>query len=290
MDMATVYLPFGYPTLSGQQFENVIYQGNLVRLYSVPTDPRTTAQLQSRRILADLTKMRSHLGTWAKGACKASMGSRWATVIHQLIRIDNESWWSNAMAEWEDFGSGNKDDWRAVAPYQATFNDMGAIFFGLTRVLYYALDHFSGVTWKAELWAENESADALAWWEKTIVDALTKGNYDLSTGNADFVGSWTDRFNINAWGDYFKRGNSGGSQSISAFIYGRFFNAGMFAMPDGGDCEIYLDGQLIDTVSLYYASQDFAVFKEYDAAFKGLHHLKFKPKTGYSGVDFVQVL
>lgn len=73
------------------------------------------------------------------------MGSSWGTVIYQIIKADIESFWSEALAEWDDFGATNKDAWRAASPYQATFNDVGEIYFGLSRVIARSLNFLAAV-------------------------------------------------------------------------------------------------------------------------------------------------
>ena len=101
--MAIVYLPFGYPLLSGETFETLVFQGTIVRKYVINTDPRTNSQLFSRWLFADMGRTRGTLGSWGRGAVRNVLGSRWTGNFMQLVKADDGGRWTEALAalEWD---------------------------------------------------------------------------------------------------------------------------------------------------------------------------------------------
>jgi hypothetical protein len=191
LSMASVYLPFGYPKISGQQYANVIYQGTMVRLYQVPTDPRTDAQLEERRFFSDLARMRGTLGDWGKGALRLALGSRWVGNFLQVVKADDDGYYAGLAAEWDGFTPNARADWQAAAPYQATFNNQGLSFFSISRMVYHILSLYSPVLFECQEWGESDSALALAWWSLTKNDAIVKNLYDVEPPNFTIGQSWT---------------------------------------------------------------------------------------------------
>lgn len=167
--MPTVYLPFGYPQLQGLEFANVIYQGEMVRLYTVPADPRNEAQIYQRELFADLARMRGTAGTFVRAVARQALGSRWTGVFTQIVKADVGLWWQDALARWDGFADLARTAWRAASPHQGTYNDMGKMFYATIRTLSDAILFYSGDYWGAEEWGEGDSAAALAWWNKTLI-------------------------------------------------------------------------------------------------------------------------
>lgn len=256
--MVQVFLPMGYPLQSGYQFANVIYQGQVVRLYTLAVDPRSNAQLQNRRFLSDVGKMKKCLGLWARGSLKAVLGSSWGTVLYQIIKADIENYWSEALAEWETFAEQNQDAWRSAAPYQATFNDQGQIFFALTRVIARVLIFYSGKSWKSSAtWTETQSALAAAWWAKDLTDAFSKGTY--TTAHALFNGGagFTDFYIFGKMGRFAYTGN--GTHSHYRWI---------------ADCVTQTTQELLGTSGWF--GHQFAA--------RGLHMMKAEHVTGTTSI------
>lgn len=166
--MPQVYLPFGYPRLSGMEFQNVIYQGEMVRLYVVPVDPRNDAQIEQRELFADLARVRGSLGSFGRAVARQILGSRWTGVFTQIIKADVGGWWSGALALFDGFTSLGKDAWRSACPNQATYNDVGRIYFAVARTLAHALLEYGQDLWGVDLWGEGDSAAATAWWTRLI--------------------------------------------------------------------------------------------------------------------------
>jgi len=288
--MAQVYLPMGYPIQSGNEFANVIYQGNVVRLYTLAKDPRSDAQLQNRRFLSDVVKVRSNLGVWGKGACRSALGTKWGTVLYQIIKADIESWWSDALTEWATFTDAHQDEWRAASPYQATFNDVGEIYFGLTRVIYHALLFYSGITWFAEEWAETDSAGAAAWWVKDNSSAMVKGQYNDDNALISYVGSWTNQSDGGSLGGQYRKAGPGGIAYLEFFYYGRIFQFGFFLGPTFGAVAIALDGGNASNYTEYYATEIRQYASPVDGGRRGLHHVRVTLFSGLVNVDFIKVL
>jgi len=286
--MVQVYLPMGYPIQSGAEFANVIYQGSVVRLYQIPTDPRSDTQLQNRRFLSDITKTKKNLGLFARGACRAVMGSSWGTVLYQIVKADIESWWSEALAEWDTFQEANQNDWRAASPYQATYDDVGQIYFGLTRVIAQALYFYSGNYWGSALWTETQSAAAATWWAKDLTDALQKGKWnDLDSRIAKF--GWTDITHASSYLGEYNTGSNNGDDRIEFYVKCSAFKYGYLAGPTFGTVGIYVDGVLAKSLNQYNATslpqQEWMI----TAAFRGLHFVKVMATAGYGTLDFVDV-
>lgn len=289
--MVQVYLPMGYPLQTGSVYSNVIYQGNVVRLYSIPTDPRSDAQLQNRRFLSDVTKVKKNLGLFAKGACRAVMGASWGTVIYQIIKADIENYWSEALAEWDTFGATNKDAWRLASPYQATFNDVGEIYFGLTRVVARSLFFYSGSYWGSSLWTETQSAAAAAWWAKDLTNVLIKGiNFDDHPG-IDYHGGWYRVFDANAYGSYYVKEDTGASEQLDFYFKGKTFGF-YFAKGSGyGGVKITIDGVDVATISQNLSSTLWQVVEYLSASFSGLHHVKMQRVSGLAvNLNYIKVL
>lgn len=170
--MPQVYLPFGYPRLSGLEFQNLIYQGEMVRSYTVPVDPRNDAQLVQRHLFADLSRMRGTLGAFGRAVARLTLGSRWTGVFTQIVKADVGGWWSSAVNSFEGFAELSKNAWRDAAPNKATYNDVGKIYFGVVQTMAQALLYYGSDLWGVDVWGEGDSAAATAWWTKGLPDAL----------------------------------------------------------------------------------------------------------------------
>jgi hypothetical protein len=273
--MVQVYLPMGYSIQTGNEFETVIYQGDVVRYYTLAKDPRSNAQLQNRHFLHDVMKVKACLGPWAKASCRTGLGSRWGAIIYQSIKADVDGWWSSALEEWENFYEGNKDAWRGASPYQATFDDVGQIFFGLTRVIYHALLKFSDSAWDSAAWDEGESEDALIWWQRNLSGLMVRKNeqgeraiYGYVDERFSYIGSWTPDAPV------YNESGSGPSNYLAFTVYGSGFLPKMGTGNVCGAVNVYCDGVFLAThdYTAYSPSVDYTV--EYRALFKGLHNFE----------------
>lgn len=287
--MVQVYLPMGYPQLSGLEFANVIYQGNVVRLYTVPKDPRTEAQLQQRRLLADISKVRASLGSWGKAACKTALGARWSTVIWQCVKADIEGWWSAALEEWDDFAEPNKEAWRTACPYQATYNDMGQIYFGLVRLVAHAIVHYSNLSWgSSTTWTEAQSATATTWWTKQVIDAVPVGITNDSSSKINKT-QWDRITHAASYGGQYYQSVPWPTRYVEFYFYGRSFDYGYLAGPTMYEVKIYVDGVLARTLWQNTATERPQQSVRIDTGVKGLHYVRVDVSQQNGSFDFVKV-
>lgn len=290
--MATVILPMGYPLQSGQEYEHIIYQGSVVRSYTLPKDPRSATQIQNRRFLSDFGKMRSMAGDYARAACRSGLGTKWGTIVYQYAKADIDFCWSDAVSEWESFTEPGREEWRAIAPYEATFNDKGLIFFCLLRVVYYTLNDQAFDLFGCEAWGEFESAAALDWWTKDLSELPSKGDLD-SIALAMFHGVvGTVVSNASAWAGSYLEDVS----TFELYIYG--FNVQFFGRraPGLGTIKRWFDGvpsaefNISNASEIFQTSLGSAGSNGLDGRnFKGLHKIKFEVVSGSVNIDKVQV-
>jgi hypothetical protein len=279
----------GYPVLSGEEMDYVIYQGNIVRSYTVPKDPRSNAQLSSRRYLSDLVKMRGQLGLFAKAACKSVFGTKWATIVYQIARADINSWWSSAVSEWNGFDDVSKEAWRQAAPYQACFNDVGLIFFGLTRVVYHALLGYSSFSWDSLEWGPSESALARAWWNLDMTNVLNALKIDNAVGGLAYVGSWQ---RVNAVGAYlgnFEMSASTGEASLGIYVLGSVVDLFFTASPSAGSHHLYREAEPIPAFSQYAASVTYQQSVNVYTGIKRMVYVKIERWYGVLTFDYLSV-
>jgi len=287
--MVQVYLPMGYPLQSGNQFENVIYQGSVVRLYTLPKDPRSDTQLQNRRFLSDITKMRSTLGVWGKGVCKLSMGSKWGTVIYQAIKADIGGWWSSALDDWESFSEENQDGWRGNAPYQATFNDNGKIFYALARVIGQSVQEWGEYAWLGVLFGEEDFQAALDWWTDQSASQMFAGTYQDNVIGGNFVGTWTAVAGMGFDGSTITRCANAANQTWTFVYFGKKLT--MSARHDslGGTGNVWVDGVVVGTLNQYMGGDPWFPSGEYKQTRTGLHVMKLERLTARINIDWVAV-
>lgn len=274
--MATVYLPMGYPIQQGTEFDLIVYQGNLVRLYTLPADPRNDSQLFQRKFLSDVAKMRGFLGETGRAALTAALGTTWATVLFQLIKNDAFSWWSDAETVWEAMNETDKQDWRDAAPYQVTYNDKGWIFFGLCRVMASAIAEYSVGAWLTKVWQAGEAGDALAWFEADRDDAFQTGSTFYNSGVIRFYGSWatmTWHYGVSS-GQQWRSSGSENDYAELVFFSKRLL---LFAYVDSslGTGDVFVDGVNVGSLNLNGTfeykvfSMDFTKKKVRSIVFKG---------------------
>ena len=85
--MPTLYLPLASQQAFGTFGGLITYQGTICRVYTVPYDPRTNAQVDTRKLFYDHTKMLKSLGLFGRAACSSWYGSRWYTELTGLSKL-----------------------------------------------------------------------------------------------------------------------------------------------------------------------------------------------------------
>ena len=287
--MAVVYLPYGYPIQSGTDYENLIYQGVVVRVYDVPLDPRTNEQLFHRRFLSDTSKVRSMMSTWGKAAAKTVFGSKWATVVYQLIKADEGARWSEAESAWNTFTISERNAWNAVAPYLATFNDPGKVFYCYARALAALLFDFSGITWLASVWTSSDSAAAAAWWAKVDSSELATGIVDDTNAHIVYGGSWHTNGWAGAFGGAVHETLVAGAGSAEFYFLGSSLSFQYVKHTVYGTVRIFLDEVDQGTLSQYNAGLLTGISAIYYPAVKGLHYMRVVADAGIINLDALQV-
>ncbi len=251
--MATVILPFGYPQLSGFAFETVLIQGVVARMYTVGADPRTNSQSFERKMLSDISKMRSAAGVWAKSAWRLTFGDKWSSIIYQLVKADFDGWWSYASEMWNETSQSAQDLWRADAPFQATFNDPGKVFFQLAILLWHWDEENYGHRYYQPDPYQDPADDMAWWWTAALSDfgwqeakpiGKTIDDRDLSLG---YSGSWQIWDVVGALNGTVKQGLTNGSfvQLTDQFTWVRFVYS---KNTDGGNFKVTVDG--VDVANL----------------------------------------
>lgn len=274
----------GYPVQQGAEFETVVFQNNLVRSYTLPKDPRSDSMMFHRRFLSDVSKMRGMLGVWGKTALLEALGRTWATVLFQLIKSDSFSWWSDAQEEWDSFDEVDQQAWRDAAPYQVTFNDMGWIFFGLSRVIYKALEKYHHGLWEAELWGVEDSAAALEWWETGKVGAqLTAVTID--SPHMKLIGTWE------VFSSVYKKMSAVESASVQVVFIGKAIRFYYLVGPDLGIGYLKIGTDEPIEINAYNSGGYGGTFIDYEFPRKRFGSITYYPAAGekigirYFGID-----
>ncbi len=265
--VVSVYLPLGYPVVQGAPFSTVVYNGTVARLYSLPSDPRTGSQLFERYLMSDVARMRGVAGTWAKAVWRLQFGTRYTQVIYQLVRGDVDGLWSAGRDIYRSMSSDGKSEWRVNAPYQATYNDPGEIFFALNYVLYQwsVLNNQNYYFQPDPVAADvNDLSDVVLWWTTDLsVYGFQKGrlsgevieNYDVGWSKS---GTWSREYNAS---------HSGGSAEITSEVGAKMMkvvNCSRFAFrysrgSDGGVVGVYVSGQNVGSVNQYSAVSEYGL-------------------------------
>jgi hypothetical protein len=245
--MVQVYLPLGYPQLN-DTFQTLVFQGNVARLYTVPTDPRTDNQVFERKLLSDVSKMRGIAGKWAKSAWKINYGTRWATIIYQMVRGDVDGIWSGAKENFQAMSEPQQQAWRNAAPFQVTYNDPGEIFFALATMIY-EWDHAHAGHRFYEVRPDTLNAQTVrAWWLADLsvygwpVQLDTAEDIDDRDPRWTYSGSWNDWNGYGPLNNTIKQAqNNGDYATINVrctnlrLVYGQNTDCGTF--------KTYINGQ-----------------------------------------------
>lgn len=231
-----------FPLFSGEaygKFGNfVIYQGQTVKSYAEPRNPRTPSQVAVRDLFHDITKMVKAANTWARAAWYTAFGDRWFTGIYSRIKANQAEWWEYAYAEWEAFAIENQTAWRNAAPYQGTVEDAGLVFWVVIYTTVNWLIELGAPTFEADEWGEHDSADAAAWYALGLDETLTKGVYDDDNGQITYTGTWTPITDASAYGGGYQESPATGSPGFAFYFYGTQFILKFTKDTDYGSMEV----------------------------------------------------
>ncbi len=223
--MPTVYLPLGSAEAYGRVGEMVIYQGTWVRRYVVPRDPRTDAQLDVRKLFHDITKMVKSGNSWARGTWVSLGGPRWFTNLYRDISTDFMGSWTAAQTDWDAMSEGEQTSWNDVAPYQATWNQPGRIFFSVARVVAQLLDASGYPDYELAIADASNSGDVVAWWNRELDGVLIEGMYDDDQSEFVYSENWEVVEHASAYGGSYHQQSGAGLAKCNFYFTGTGFRA-----------------------------------------------------------------
>lgn len=218
--MTKVSLPLGSAAAFGKFGSMLVFQGNWVRSYVTPYDPKTPAQVAVREVFRDITKQEAQFGLWAKNALRTVVGSRWYTGLYKRVTENSYERFGDAVELWNAFTTEQQDAWDSAALFQETTIRPGLAFFAVMYCLKdwltlsnapdYGLGNVNG----------GSSASNKTWATKSLDGAFTSGTYDDDDALLQYLGSWTDIADGSTFGGSYKQSDASGSPSVSFYFYG----------------------------------------------------------------------
>lgn len=287
--MAVVYLPMGYPLQQGLAFDNIVYQGTVARMYTVPKDPRTDAQMFSRKLTSDVSKMRATAGVYARQGWKCNYGTHWSNVIHELVKSDFDGLWTEAMDAFDEFTEDLKAEWNANAPYQVTYNEPGRMYWGLVYVIYHQQQHVSRLWFEMPEPLADDMSSMLTWWTGgyELLRLPVKSVYGVKVDDLDAsLGSWTGwvhDYNSSYYNAHaYTTTVNGQTKSFIATCHRVSVIYALYA--SGGSLEVRVDGTLIGTINQYAPSTVYQAQWDSPEFSHGSHTIEVKAVVGVSQV------
>ncbi|SRR6266498_2266872 len=282
--MPTVYLPLGSASAHGDMGKMVIYQGTMVRQYVVPRDPRTAAQLNVRQVFHDVSKITRTAGLWVRAALKTVYGPRWFTEVYKaaqyVIRNQIAPFAMNADEIWNTFTEEQQAAWNDAAPYQATFNEPGRVWwwviFGMQK----------DFVWQFDIPIfEDVAPDApVDWWNRNLDGVQGAGMLDDIVDIGATSGTWDLVSDSNAHGGSYRKVPGSTSGAFGIYFYGRRASFIHMQGPDQGEVVLVWDmGNIVHKV-LYNASVEWQQEFNTGSLPLGLHFVQVE-KIGFSDVN-----
>lgn len=182
--MATIYLPLGFPIQSGT-FNTLVFQGQVVRQYTLAEDHRTDDQLWRRKLFSDISEMRGSMGEYVKAACRIQFGTKWTSVLGQMCMGNVDGYWATAWDEWDVMTQAQRDYLNENAPYVVTWNEPGRVWWAMYQTLFNWNEDHGGNKFHMPAIQVNDPDAGWGWWLATF------DKYDFQV-YAD-VAKWFDR-------------------------------------------------------------------------------------------------
>jgi len=288
--MARVYLPLASSEAYGAFGETIVYQGVTCRVYVIPSDPRTDAQIAQREIFHDVTKMVRYFGLWARGAWRTVFGARWFTGLYRRITENGLQRLLEADAEFDAMTVEQKDAWNQYAPFQVTFNAPGMIFYAVMR------------TW--ELWCSELGAPFFGWsgidpdnavgageWAlKDLSGVMSAGKHDDDQLLISYNGSWIAVVQALAYGGDYHESSTTGAPFVSFYFHGSQFALVYRTSTGGGIAKVSTFGmgdQLVDQNSV---TTEYQVEKLMPGLSRSLHYVTItRQGTGAINLDALEI-
>lgn len=218
--MTKVSLPLGSAAAFGKFGSMLVFQGNWVRSYVTPYDPKTPAQVAVREVFRDITKQEAQFGLWAKNALRTVVGSRWYTGLYKRVTENSYERFGEAVGLWNAFTTEQQDAWDSAALFQETTIRPGLAFFAVMFCVKEWLDLSNAPDYGLGNVNGSSSASNKTWATKSLDGVFTSGSYDDDDALLQYLGSWTDIADGSAFGGSYKQSDASGSPSVSFYFYG----------------------------------------------------------------------
>lgn len=269
--MPVVYLPLASAEAFGQVGEVIVYQGVSVRKYVVPRDPRSGAQLDVRKLFFDINKVSKSMGDFLRAEARTKLGPRWHSVIYGHCKRDEGGFWSDAVTLWNGFSEVERDGWRSVAPYAATWNDPGFIFFAVQHVIYqiYIRDFGEALYWDDLLGDGYTFAGAN--WGKDMSGVVYAGLRDDDYGDFSYDSGWVTYSDAEAFGGSYKSIGSPHNGTIQVYFFGRQIKIHHLIGPTFGVGNVWIDDVNVGEINQYNVSAGHGVVWTSPVLERGLH-------------------
>lgn len=271
--MPKVTLPLGSEFAHGHVGEMLVFQGNTVKAFRKPRDPKTPAQTLIRDRMQSATKMILAMGPWAQGCLQGMLGVAWYGLIYKEILArwnDEENYYYTVL----EIGM---KSWAGMAPYRATRLDPDLTFFICYRAIL-QLGIEQGYYFFSVFIEGGEAGAALEWWLRSIENVFYVGMYD--DNNADFnyspgVDVWTIISDLNAYGASYHRSNLSSMAMMHFYFFGKRFGI------------LYHQTVTSSTVSLIIDNSGEFVFSQNNV--NGLYQVEWLSEVRNRGIHSVDI-
>ncbi|MCQ3938437.1 MAG: hypothetical protein DPW18_15520 [Chloroflexi bacterium] len=216
----------------------IIFQGNVVRAYVTPYDPKSPAQVAVRDVFRDITKTEKQAGLWVKNAMRTVFGSRWYTGLYKRVTENGNQRLGLALDDWNAFTPGQQDDWDSNAPHSTETLRPGFAFFvvmwcirewlTVSNAPLYGMDPLSG----------GNAALANEWYAKSLAGVVTSGTIDDDDVMLGYIGQWSDVGDAAAYGGTYKESGVTETPTCEFYFYGTQLSLRFVKKPNAGMLEV----------------------------------------------------
>jgi hypothetical protein len=282
--MPKVYLPLASAEAYGAFGEMIVFQGVTCRAYVVPSDPRSPAQLDVRKIFHDVTKMETFCGEWVRAAWKTAFGSRWYTSLYKRVTEDGKARYIEYSAEWDGFTNEQKEAWNEAAPFKVTYNPPGEVFYVLLCVVKDWFQQLGSPDFEIPLIDADSSVTAGVWAGRTLEGVLTAGAYDDDFEALVYSGDWSENLDASAEGGSYHQSGEDESPSVGFYFYGTQFSLTFRKGAGYGIAKVATFGSTDILVEQYHASEEWQQEYISPVFLKGLHYVTVT-RTGAGAIN-----
>jgi len=270
--MAKVTMPLGGASASGHVGDQLIFQGNTVKAYRKPRDPKTPAQTYNRDKLQSITKTILAMKAWARGCLQGMLGIGWYGLIYKEVLAT----WAESEIAYNQTWEGDKVFWENLAPYKSTRLEPGLVFYACYNALV-GLCMVNGVNFFTDFsWLEGEAGTAKLFWDKENVSTFYPGIYDNTNAGFDYdvPGEyWSEVEDVNAYGGSFALSHVSSPSYAHFNFYGTKFGI------------LYHQSLSYSAMSVSVDNRPVLVFSQNNAA--GLYQVEWLSNVYHRGAHIV---